>query len=86
MTFILLRLFLLVLPVALYFAWWRWARRHEREHPGKTPWGALALAGLFLVVLSLFGASLFEGGQPGTKYVPTEVDDQGSTVPGGFRE
>lgn len=87
MSFILLRAALLVLPVALWFAWWRvWGRRRPRAEERATPWAALAASGLLLVVLSLIGAALFDGGAPGSTYHPTRVDEDGRVVPGRFED
>ncbi len=85
MSFVILRLLLLILPIALYFAWWRWVRR-ERPEDRKTPWAMLGMSGVLLVILSLVGATLFEGGAPGSTYHPTRVDSEGRVVPGGFAD
>ena len=86
MSFILLRALLLVLPLALWFVWWRWRGRRMQTGRRETPWGLLGLSGVFLVLLSLVGSTLFDGGAPGSTYRPTRVDGDGGVVRGGFEE
>ena len=86
MSFILLRALLLVLPLALWFVWWQWRGRRMRTGRRETPWGLLGLSGVFLVLLSLVGSTLFDGGAPGSTYRPTRVDGDGGVVRGGFEE
>ena len=78
---------MLVLPLALWFAWYHWwGRRRAGTRDRAAPWTMLGLAGLLLVVMSLVGATLFEGGAPGSTYHPTRVEPDGRVVPGGFEE
>lgn len=86
MSFILLRALLLVLPLALWLAWWRWIGRRTRTGARETPWALLGLCGVFLVLLSLVSSTLFDGGAPGSTYRPTRVDSDGGVVRGGFEE
>lgn len=86
MSFILLRALLLVLPLVLWLAWWRWIGRRARTGARETPWALLGLCGVFLVLLSLVGSTLFDSGAPGSTYRPTRVDSDGGVVRGGFEE
>lgn len=87
MSTVLLRLLLLLLPVAVYLAW-RYAihrRAVRRGAPGldltEGPWVWLMIGGLVLMIASFFVLALTTGEEPGGTYVPPRFED-GEIVPG----
>jgi hypothetical protein len=74
----------LLLPFVLYFLWVAIERRRKAAggwEARDTPWIWLSMTGLVLLIVSLLGAGLFIGSEPGGTYVPPHVED-GKVVPG----
>jgi hypothetical protein len=80
----------LALPATLYFLWFANERRRadaagtpeKMPRLGDVPWFVLGSAGIAIVVVVLFGSTLYEGDQPGAVYVPAHLDAEGRIVPG----
>lgn len=74
----------LLLPFVLYFVWAFLERRRAAaggRQAKDAPWVWLTMAGLALLVVSLFATGLLSGSEPGGVYVPPHVED-GRVVPG----
>ncbi|MBF0247478.1 MAG: hypothetical protein HQL36_05335 [Alphaproteobacteria bacterium] len=81
----------LLLPTVLYFVWAAWAR-HKRRDEGagaedvdiKTPWLALAGAGVALMTAGLVASALLgPKNEPGSVYYPPHMDGD-VIVPGRY--
>ena len=73
------RALLVALPFVLWFLWSAWARRRGREM-GATPWAWLLAAGGLLVGLSLMATVVFHEDNRGERYVPGEVQPDGTVT------
>ena len=82
---ILLRLLLVAVPFAVWFAW-AWVARRSGRPMGSTPWPWLVAAGGVLVALSLLGTVVFHADNRTKHYVPGEVTSDGSVTKGRFEK
>lgn len=78
---------LFLLPFALY-AVFLWATKEGVFDPESWPvnriaW--LAIVALLLVVGSFVYFAQYRGAEPGSRYVPAHIDEQGRFVPGQLR-
>lgn len=94
MSGLVVRIVLILLPIALYFLWLRYRRRRgaAMESGNDAELAAaqteLAWAVGFLVVLMIVGFSYLafsSGEDPRAQYVPPRVDESGRVVPGEFQ-
>ncbi len=83
---ILLDIFLLALPFMVYAAYVKFGRKAQAEGGIWTgaPWFWLASSGLALTIVAAVLLVVFDGSEPGSPYLPAEVED-GEIVPGRFK-
>ncbi len=83
----LIRLLILLLPIAVFLGWRYLAHRRAvaRGAPGldltEGPWAWLWMGGLVLVILSFLVLAFTTGEEPGGVYVPSRYED-GKIIPG----
>jgi len=82
---VLIRLVLIAIPFAVWFAWRAWARRSGRKM-GSTPYPWLIAVGALLVGLSLIGTVVFHPDNRHERYVPGEVTANGEVTQGHFEK
>ena len=74
---VLTRALLVALPFVVWFVWSWWARRTGREM-GATPYAWLFAIGAVLVALSLMATVAFHPDNRDERYVPGEVQPDGT--------
>ena len=81
----LIRAGLIAAPFVIWFIWRAWAIRNGREM-GATPWAWLSAAAALLFGASVLITPLFRDTPDRGRYVPAEVQPDGSIAPGRLEE
>lgn len=79
------RLLLIAAPFAIWFAYRWYVKRQGRPLP-ETPYAWLFLAGVGLMVGSLFATALSSPDNRGEVYVPAETAPDGRVIPERFED
>ena len=82
---VLIRLLLVAVPFAVWFAW-RWVSRRTGRLMGSTPWTWLFAAGALLVGLSLIATALFHRDNRHEAYEPAQAGPGGGVSTGYFEK